>query len=68
MFRTAVFLTVLWITLSFADKDVDIVAIYQLNAGRSTPPYDVDITVKGLADDATLLDAMKKAQIEGTLS
>ena len=68
MIKTAVLITALWFTLSFAEKDVTIVAIYQLNSGRTGPPYDVDITVTGLDDEATLLDAMEKAKNEGKLS
>ena len=65
MIKAAALISALWFTLSFAEKDVTIVAIYQLNSGRTGPPYDVDITVTGLDDEATLLDAMEKAQNEG---
>ena len=64
MIRPAVFLTAFWLSISFAEKNVNILAIYQLDPGRTTPPYDVNITVSGLADDATLNDVMHTADRE----
>ena len=68
MIKTAVLITTLWFTLSFAEKDVTIVAIYQLNSGRTGPPYDVDVYVKGLNKEVTLLAAMEAARDDGKFS
>ena len=68
MMRRTLLLTTLLLALCFAEKDVNIVAIYQLNSGRTGPPYDLDITVTGLDDSATLFDAMTKAQNEGMMT
>ena len=62
MIRTAIFITVLCLAASSAEKDVTIVAIYQLTSGRTGPPYNLEIIVTGLDDKATLLDAMTKAR------
>ena len=49
-------------------KDVTILVIKQLNAGRKGPPYDDVVIVLNLADDAKLIDVMNKAQDEGTFT
>ena len=60
MYRSlAVFLA---LTALVAAKDVTIVVISELNAGRKGPPYDGKVLVKDVADDAVLFDVMKEAQ------
>ena len=49
-------------------KDVTILEISQLNAGRKGPPYDSTTIVLNVAEDAKLIDVMNKAQNEGTFS
>jgi hypothetical protein len=63
MFKSPVFLTALCFAINFADKNVKIVTIKQLNSGRTGSPYDLDITVT-VDDSATLEVAMKKAEKE----
>ena len=55
------FLLGLSLALTLAEKQVTILAIYSLNPGRTTSPYDVDITVTNLPDDAKLIDVMDAA-------
>ena len=61
-------LVTLLFTSCLADKAVRIVVINQLDSGRTGPPYDLDITVSGLDDGATLLAAMNKAQDQGLMT
>lgn len=66
--KYVVFLLTLCFAINFADKEVRIVAINKVNSGRTTPPYDLDITVKDLDDDANLLAVMEKAKKEGKMT
>ncbi|KAL5258662.1 hypothetical protein ACHWQZ_G009207 [Mnemiopsis leidyi] len=68
MRATLLLLVLLALTCCVADKDVRIVTINQLDSGRTGPPYDLDISVSGLDDGATLLDAMNKAQDQGLMT
>ena len=65
MIKTAIFLTALCLTTCLSEKNVTILSIYQLNPNKTAlnpPPYDLNIVVTGLDEDATLLAAMTKAQ------
>ena len=66
MFRLLVIVLVLIVAVEV--KDVTILVIKQLNAGRKGPPYDDAVIVLNLADDAKLIDVMNKAQDEGTFT
>ena len=55
----------LCLTVAAALKDITLVGIYTLNAGRTGPPYNFTVTVTDLDDDAFLVDAMNKAMAEG---
>ena len=70
MVKASIIVIALCFAFSYADTYVgDIYATFlvinPVDSGRTGPPYDVDITVTGLDDEATLLDAMEKAQNEG---
>ena len=60
MIKGALLITTLWFTLSLAEKDVILVVEGDLE--------QTTFTVYGLDDDATLLDALEKAQKDGDLS
>ena len=60
MIKGALLITTLWFTLSLAEKDV-IIKI----AGDHEQTFR---KVEGLDDDATLLDALEKAQKDGQLT
>jgi hypothetical protein len=65
MFRSLIL--VLAFSAIFA-KEVTMLTIDQLNAGRKGPPYDSTAIIFNLADDAKLIDVMKKAQNQGIFS
>ena len=60
MIKGALLITALWFTLSLAKKDVHLLVIIGYE--------QTNFTVRGLDDDATLLDALEKAQKDGDLS
>ena len=66
MFRMLAIVFVLIVAVEA--KDVTILVINQLNAGRKGPPYDSIVIVLNLAEDAKLIDVMNKAQNEGTFT
>ena len=59
---------VLALSTLVASKDVTILVIEELNAGRKGPPYDATVIVQGLAEDAKLIDVMNKAQDDAIFS
>ena len=66
MFRSLAI--VLALSTMVTAKDVTLLVIDKLNAGRKSPPYDNTVIVMNLAEDAKLIDVMNKAKSEGTFS
>ena len=53
---------------SYADMKVRLLVINQVDSGRTGPPYDVDVNVKGLDKGDTLLAAMEATRDNGKFS
>ena len=53
---------------NYADMKVRLLVINQVDSGRTGPPYDVDVYVKGLNKEVTLLAAMEAARDDGKFS